>query len=120
LAACDGGADVREWSPQDHGQAKGPAGAQTSGVTDDEDATLVSVTWRQNCARCHGMSGRGDGPEGRMVRAPDLTKADFQQRATDQEIANVIRKGRNKMPAYPSLPKRVVELLVGHVRSFKR
>ena len=89
---------------------------QTSGVTDDEDATLVSVTWRQNCVRCHGQSGRGDGPEGPMLRVPDLTRPDFQQRATDEEIANVIRKGRNKMPAFETLPPKVVEMLVGHVR----
>lgn len=115
-AACDESGDLREWSPQDHDQSEQPGAMQTSGVTDDEDATLVSVTWRQNCARCHGMSGRGDGPEGPMVRSPDLTTADFQNRATDEEIANVIRKGRNKMPAFETLPPRVIEMLVQHVR----
>ena len=114
--ACDGGGDVREWSPADHDNNEKAAGMQTSGVTDDEDATLVSVTWRQNCVRCHGNSGRGDGPEGPMLRVPDLTRPDFQQRATDEEIANVIRKGRNKMPAFETLPPKVVEMLVGHVR----
>jgi cytochrome c oxidase cbb3-type subunit 3 len=117
IGGCDGG-DVREWTPQDHDKdAKQASGMQTSGVTDDENATLLTVTWRQNCARCHGMSGRGDGPEGPMLRVPDLSRPDFQSRATDEEIANVIKKGRNKMPAFEALPPKVVSLLVQHIRS---
>ena len=114
---CNEGGDVREWSPQDHDNNEKPSSMQTSGVTDDENATLVSVTWRQNCARCHGNSGRGDGPEGAMLRVADLTNPDFQARVSDAEIANVIRKGRNKMPAFETLPPKVVDLLVAHIRS---
>jgi cytochrome c oxidase cbb3-type subunit 3 len=51
-----------------------------------------------------------------MVRAPDLTDPAWQDRVTDAQIAEVIRKGRNKMPAF-ELPDQVVEGLVKRVRA---
>ena len=115
---CDGPpGDVREWTPQDHGNNSNNSRQVTgSAAPGEEDDTLIAVTWRQNCTRCHGPTGRGDGPEGRMVRAGDLTKADFQNRASDEDIAKVIKKGRNKMPAFESLPDNVVQGLVKFVR----
>jgi hypothetical protein len=51
-----------------------------------------------------------------MLRVPDLTRADWQQRVTDQEIAETIRKGRNKMPAF-DLPAPVLDGLVKRIRA---
>jgi cytochrome c oxidase cbb3-type subunit 3 len=51
-----------------------------------------------------------------MVRAPDLSRASFQQDASDDEIAAVIRNGRGKMPAFQKLPPRVVDGLVQLIR----
>ncbi len=122
VAACDrapGGA--REWSPSDHDQAPG-AGATPSGQARAQpggDTTLVDLAWSKNCASCHGASGRGDGPQGPMVRAPDLTRADWQSRVTDQEILETIRKGRNKMPAF-DLPQPVLEGLVQRIRALRK
>lgn len=119
LVACDsGGGDVRPWKPEDHDKAGPDTGRQVSGTVapGEEEASLIAVTWRQNCARCHGVAGRGDGPEGRMLRTPDLTRPDFQERYSDAEIAAVIKKGRNKMPAFGSLPDKVIEGLVRYVR----
>ncbi len=123
ICGCSGGSeDVRPWKPEDHDNSKAARTVQTSGITKpgDELATLITITWDQNCTSCHGRGGRGDGPQGRMVRAPDLGRPDWQDRVTDESIANVIRKGRNKMPSYSSLPDKVVDGLVVRVRSFKR
>lgn len=80
------------------------------------DPMLVDVAWRQNCAPCHGPVGRGDGPQGPMVRAPDLTRADWQANITDEEMAATIRKGKNKMPAF-DLPDQVIRGLVQRIRA---
>jgi cytochrome c oxidase cbb3-type subunit 3 len=80
------------------------------------DDTLVELAWQRNCSRCHGATGRGDGPEGPMVRAPDLTRAEWQAAVTDEGIGQVIRKGRNKMPAF-DLPDEVVRGLVARIRA---
>jgi cytochrome c oxidase cbb3-type subunit 3 len=123
LAACHGGGDeVRPWKPEDHDNTKAARAVQTSGVTKpgEESATLVAITWAQNCVNCHGPRGRGDGPQGRMLRVADLSRPEWQGRVTDEAIANVIRKGRNKMPAFESLPPKVVDGLVAFVRALKR
>ncbi len=79
---------------------------------------LLDMAWRKNCTPCHGPTGRGDGPQGPMMRAPDLSRADWQQNITDDEMANVIRNGKNKMPKF-DLPDQVVSGLVQRVRSFR-
>lgn len=79
------------------------------------DPGLIELAWMRNCARCHGSRGRGDGPEGPMVKSPDLTRADWQAKVTDAEMSDTIRKGRNKMPAF-DLPPTVVEGLVRRIR----
>lgn len=51
-----------------------------------------------------------------MVRAPDLTRPDWQANISDEEMAAIIRKGKNKMPAF-DLPDQVVQGLVQRIRS---
>jgi mono/diheme cytochrome c family protein len=115
--------DVHEWSPADHDQptgAQAPAGgqAQPQGQArgQDKGENLVELAWSRQCATCHGPSGHGDGPSGPMVQAPDLTRADWQGRVTDDDIAQTIRRGRNKMPAF-DLPPSVLQGLVARIRA---
>jgi len=125
LAACDRApSDVREWTQADHEQPEGaPTGrpAASAGVVGAKksgaDPDLVELAWQTKCAGCHGPRGRGDGPDGPMVRAPDLTRAEWQARVTDEELASTIRKGRNKMPAFDRLPEAVVSGLVKRIRA---
>jgi mono/diheme cytochrome c family protein len=121
LAGCDGPpSDLREWTTADHDQPDRPT-AQTSARApnaaspDSADKDLVELAWQRSCARCHGPSGRGDGPESAMVRAPDLTRPEWQDAVTDEQIASVIRGGRNKMPSF-DLPDTVVKGLVARIR----
>ena len=55
-----------------------------------------------------------------MIRAPDLTLAEWQDKVTDQEIAQIIRKGKNRMPSFDQLPSQVVEGLVKRIRANKK
>jgi cytochrome c oxidase cbb3-type subunit 3 len=107
--------DVREWTPADHDQpAEQPT--EVRGRTDEPD--LTEVAWAANCVRCHGPRGMGDGPEGPMARAPDLTRAEWQSRVTDDEIADAVRRGRGKMPAF-DLSQSLVAGLVRRIRRHK-
>jgi mono/diheme cytochrome c family protein len=123
LAACGrSSGEVRDWQASDHdqpaGQQQGQVAARpnSSSSQAESDKSLVELAWMKNCASCHGMAGRGDGPQGPMVRAPDLTRAEWQSQVTDEQIAEVIRKGRNRMPAFEALPAQVVTGLVGRIR----
>lgn len=127
LAACDddSASQLPVWTPNDHDNRSSPAAGQTDteaprprmpdlqehGIDD-----VVLATWKQNCTTCHGLVGRGDGPQAPMFRPPDLTTAVFQERAIDSEILHTIEKGRGKMPAFGHLPKDTIQGLARLVR----
>ncbi len=125
LSGCDAppaAAEVREWTPQDHDRsdekervASGAQAAPGSGGKDDGRA-LVEVTWRNQCATCHGLTGHGDGPNGPMVKASDLTRDDWQSSVTDDQIAASITNGKGRMPRF-ELPPAVLKGLVARIRA---
>ena len=78
----------------------------------------------QNCALCHGMSGKGDGTGSAALdpKPRDFTNAAYMQKLSDQEIRNTIRYGgaMKKMPQMPSNPQyndQELSDLVAYVRS---
>lgn len=114
---------LAEWSAQDHDRteenSKLRAGVQTTGNQKDDGSTLIEITWAQSCAQCHGPYGRGDGPNGPMVKAPDLTREEWQARATDEEIEDRIRSGKGQMPRFEHLPPSVLKGLVARIRTYR-
>jgi cytochrome c oxidase cbb3-type subunit 3 len=121
LSGCDARGEVREWRADDHDKSEEPQGRQVPGATakpgdPGADATLVELAWGQKCMSCHGPLGRGDGPNGPMVGAPDLTKDELLGRLGDEDIENAIKNGKGKMPAV-TLPDGVVKGLVRRVRA---
>jgi cytochrome c oxidase cbb3-type subunit 3 len=53
-----------------------------------------------------------------MVKAPDLTNAQWQAAISDAEMGALIKSGRNRMPKF-DLPDPVIAGLVAHVRSLR-
>jgi len=120
--ACNGApADLRQWKASDHDHTVNPNADQVQ-VTDAgspaaaqglDDVTIVA--WQQNCTTCHGALGRGDGPQGQLVHAADLSRPEWQASVTDEAIAATIREGRGRMPAF-NLPEVTLTRLVALVR----
>jgi mono/diheme cytochrome c family protein len=78
------------------------------------------------CAQCHGLQGKGDGPnvvKDFPVDPRNFTKADEMNKLSDADIRNVILDGgpvANKSPMMPpwskTLAKDEVDALVKHLR----
>jgi mono/diheme cytochrome c family protein len=125
LVACERQpSDLREWRPADHDHTTNPGTDQVEGGPDAGVAPelaahglneVVIVAWEQNCVRCHGRFGHGDGPQGPMVRAADLTNQRWQATVSDDDILKVIRDGRGLMPAFP-LPEPTLRMVVQLIR----
>jgi len=121
--ACNSApADLRPWKASDHDHTANPNADQVQ-VTDAGSAAnaklgldeVTIVAWQQNCTTCHGPLGRGDGPQGQLVHASDLSRPDWQASVTDEAIAATIRQGRGRMPAF-NLPDITVTHLVALIR----
>ena len=113
--------DLRPWRPTDHDHTDNPNAEQVQ-VTDAgagepghglDDVTIVA--WQQNCTSCHGPLGRGDGPQGQLLHASDLSRPDWQASISDEAIASTIRQGRGRMPAF-NLPDATIARLVALIR----
>ncbi len=78
---------------------------------------VTVVAWRRNCTRCHGTLGRGDGPDGPLTRARDLSDPAWQRSVSDSSLAQSIKSGRGVMPAF-DLPEATLAGLVRLVRLF--
>ncbi|MDP9035086.1 MAG: cytochrome c [Myxococcota bacterium] len=117
--------ELTSWTPTDHhstddgklatGAQARPAAAGSRPAT-GETAQLVDLAWRQQCASCHGPLGKGDGQMGPMVRAPDLTREEWQAKTADGDIAATIKNGKGKMPKF-GLPDSVIQGLVARIRA---
>jgi len=117
---------LREWKPEDHQPppavadetraAPPPQGATP--ITDE--ARVARAVYGLRCAGCHGVDGRGRGPEAPPgAPIPDFTDAAFQAKEPDSAFVTAILEGRGMMPAFgDQLSEREVALLLGLVRSF--
>lgn len=55
--------------------------------------------FKANCVLCHSEDGSGSSATGKALKAKDL-RSDEVQKQSDEELAEVISKGKNKMPSF--------------------
>jgi mono/diheme cytochrome c family protein len=125
LAGCNNSpGDLRPWRAEDHDHTTNPgqdqvvAGPDAGTAPELAEIGLDEVTiiaWHQNCTRCHGRFGRGDGPQSQMFRATDLSNPAWQRAVTDDQIVASIKNGRGQMPPF-ALPDSTIKSLVRLVR----
>jgi mono/diheme cytochrome c family protein len=113
--------DLREWRVSDHDHTTNPGAQQVVAQPSSQPASMhgidevTLIAWKQKCVTCHGMFGRGDGPQGPMVRATDLSRPDWQAQRSDSQLSATIRGGRGAMPAF-DLPASTIDGLVRLIR----
>ena len=76
--------------------------------------------FKTNCVLCHSANGSGDNATGKAFHAKDLRSEEVQKQ-TDEELAEVITKGKGKMPAFGAKIKPDdVKKLVAYLRALPR
>jgi cytochrome c6 len=67
--------------------------------TASEKTHAVEKLYREKCAGCHAQDGAGNVALGRNLKVPNLTSAAVTNQS-DQQLADVIAKGKGKMPGF--------------------
>jgi mono/diheme cytochrome c family protein len=89
-------------------------------------AADAKTNWANNCAQCHGASGKGDTKMGKMLNAMDLTDPTKQASFTDAKAATAIKdgvkqNGKTTMKAFGGkLSDDEIKALVAYVRTLKK
>jgi mono/diheme cytochrome c family protein len=98
------------------------------------DAAAGKATFEANCASCHGMTGKGDGPVGAALQPPprDFSKGDFKfdgngdgKLGEDADLTAVITQGAAAfggsplMAPWPTLSDEDVTSVVIFIRTLK-
>ncbi len=94
-------------------------GAAARGV----QAQDAKQQYEKSCNMCHGPSGKGDGPAGKMLKPPPADFAAVLKGKTDADIAKIIKDGGKAvgksaaMPAFGSkLQDAQIQALVEYVK----
>lgn len=76
--------------------------------------------YKTKCAACHGADGKGGTPVAKKLGVRDFGCPEV-EKESDQELVDVVAKGRNKMPGFAgSLKDTQIKDLVAYIRDLAR
>ncbi len=95
------------------------------GIAASVQAADATAIWDKQCAKCHGVNGKGDTTMGKKLNVRDYTDAKVQSALKDEEMVKAIKEGvkqggKTQMKAFSDLSDAEVKALVAHIRSFKK
>ena len=111
------------------GQSIHKATAENSHVETALTQAEVRDIFVTNCSRCHGASGRADGPDTSLlgVAIADFSSSEFQEARSDNEIKNIIVEGGSANGLSPLMPpwknvltEEELDGLVEYIRTLKQ
>ncbi len=83
--------------------------------------------YEKDCAKCHGVDGKGKTKMGEKLGVKDYTDAKVQEDMKDEEMTKAIKEGikekgtdKTRMKAFSDLSDSDVKALVAYIRSFKK
>ena len=83
---------------------------------DDKSA----ATYKAKCVACHGADGKGDTPAGKSTKVRSFADAEV-VKASDDDLAGIIEKGKGKMPGYgKSMKPDDIKNMVAYIRSLTK
>ena len=93
------------------------AGMLSAPARSDDKA---AATYKQKCVSCHGADGKGETPAGKAMKVRSFADPET-KKMSDQELADIIEKGKGKMPKYgASLKPDEIKDLVAYIRALAK
>lgn len=96
------------------------AAAMTASAADAKE------NWDKNCAKCHGVDGKGDTKPGQKLDIKDMTDPKVQAGFTDEQAFKALKEGlkdsegKIRMKPAEGLSDDELKALVQHVRTLKK
>jgi mono/diheme cytochrome c family protein len=89
------------------------------------DAAAGETRFKQLCATCHGVSGKGDGPAAAALRPKprDMSDAEWQASVDDAYLADIIKRGGAAlgksplMTPFPALNEQQLKDIIAFIRT---
>lgn len=79
----------------------------------------AAAVYKRQCASCHAADGSGKTGPGKVFKLRDLRSAEV-QKSTDEQLFDILNKGKGKMPAYANLGHDTLHALVKHLREMAK
>jgi mono/diheme cytochrome c family protein len=118
FAACNSRPTVESLTPAAERRAA-PAGQSPDKLPDLTPAQDGRQIFVANCTGCHGKNADGNTPAGRTWHVPDLHSQGVQTLA-DQQLLEIMRYGKGKMPAWGGLLSQIdLDHVLAYIRSLK-
>lgn len=79
--------------------------------------------YTDRCARCHGVSGRGDGPRAEALdkKPRDYADAGEMEKVTDADLRKIVLQGKGAMPSYKGrVSDKDLEGVIAYIRTFAK
>ncbi len=95
------------------------AAAMVLGTAKLVPAQDAADLYKTKCMSCHGADGKGDTAIGKKLEVRDFHSPAV-AKESDQELFEITKKGKNKMPAYDKkLTDDQIKDLVKYIRALK-
>ena len=88
------------------------------------DEAATKALYDEKCAKCHGLTGKGDGKKAKTLKKKPRDYTDKVKMAefTDQELIDQTKEGKKPMPSYGSGRNQLTDAqiadLITYIRSF--
>lgn len=92
-------------------------------IGDAADLANGKTVYADKCARCHGVSGKGDGPKAETLekKPADYTDKKKMGGITDAQLKQAVLDGKPPMPAYKGkISNKDLEDVLAYIRAFAK
>lgn len=78
------------------------------------------ATYKAKCQMCHGATGAGDTPTGKMMKVKPFSEPTV-AKSSDSALAGITKNGSGKMPAYKDkLTDSQIQEVVAYIRVLEK